>query len=51
MGRCLLKVIIEVIKASEEEKKDIVENIYYLLKDNDSLKLDTEVITNDSDIH
>ena len=51
MRGCLLKVIIEVIKASEEEKKDIVENIYYLLKDNDSLKLDNEVITNDSDLH
>ena len=46
-----MKVIIEVIKTSDEEKKDIVENIYYLLKDNDSLKLDTEVITNDSDLH
>ena len=51
MRGCLLKVIVEVIETSLEEKKDIVESIYYLLKDNNSLKLDNEVITNDSDLH
>lgn len=42
-----MKVIIEIETTSEEEKKDIVERIYYLLKDNNSLELDSEVITND----
>ncbi len=45
-----MKVIVEIIETSEDLKKDIVERIYYLLKDNDNLELDRGETNDNGDL-